>query len=102
MREVVWTRGAEADLLDLYQRLDETNSESALRLLQLIDAAVELLRQFPEMARMYDSPVRRLVIRDGRHGLFYTVEARGVILHAVADLRGNPEELKRRFRRLKA
>jgi hypothetical protein len=54
------------------------------------------------MARMYDSPVRRLVIRDGRHGLFYTVEARGVILHAVADLRGNPEELKRRFRRLKA
>jgi plasmid stabilization system protein ParE len=102
MREVVWTRGAEADLLDLYQRLDETNSESALRLLQLIDAAVELLRQFPEMARMYDSPVRRLVIRDGRHGLFYTVEARGVILHAVADLRDNPEDLKRRFRRLKA
>ena len=102
MLEVVWTRGAEADLQSIYERLEESSAGTGDRFLELISAAIELLRQFPEMAAVFEKPFRRLVVRDGRHGLFYTIEARGIILHAVADLRGDPEDLRRRFRRIKA
>src|SRR3954462_3600576 len=102
MREVVWTRGAEADLQSIYDKLEEFSPGTGDRFLELIDAAIELLRQFPEMARMFEEPFRRLVVKDGRHGSFYTIEARGIILHAVADLRRDPEELRRRFRKIKS
>jgi plasmid stabilization system protein ParE len=101
MREVVWTRGAEADLQSIYDELEDLSPGTGDRFLELLDAAIELLRQFPEMARIFEEPFRRLVVKDGRHGLFYTIEARGIILHAVEDLRRDPEELRRRFRKIK-
>ena len=99
MAEIVWTRGAEADLQAAYEV--EEKYGVGEEFLRLIDAAVELLKQFPEMAPIYQRPFRRLLIKDGKHGLFYTIENRGIILHAVADLRRDPEELRRRFRNLR-
>jgi plasmid stabilization system protein ParE len=101
MREVVWTRGAEADLQFIFDQLSDLRDGAGEEFLILLDAAIELLKQFPEMAPTYESPFRRLVVKDGRHGLFYTIEGRRVILHAVADLRGNPELLRERFKRLR-
>jgi plasmid stabilization system protein ParE len=98
MPEVVWTRGAEADLQAAYEI--EEGRQAGEEFLRLIDAAIELLKQFPEMAPFYERPFRRLLIKDGKHGLFYTVENRGIVLHALADLRRDPDELKRRFRKL--
>ena len=100
MPEVVWTRAAESDLQEIFAQLDEVQEGSGQRFLSLMDAALELLRQFPEMAPPFDPPFRRLVLNAGRHGLFYAVEPRGIILHAVADLRRDPEELRRRLRRI--
>jgi plasmid stabilization system protein ParE len=100
MLDVVWTRGAEADLQNAYGEAEEAKG-SGDELLRLVDAAIELLKQFPEMAPFYDRPFRRLLIKDGRHGLFYTIEDRGIILHALADLRRDPEELRKRFRKLR-
>jgi plasmid stabilization system protein ParE len=100
MREVVWTRGAEADLQAAYEQLEAFQEGMGDGFLSLIDAAIELLRQFPEMAPIFQAPFRRLVIKDGVHGLFYTVEDRGIILHALADLRRSPDELRRRFRKV--
>jgi hypothetical protein len=68
----------------------ETANESGDELLQLVDAAIELLKQFPEMAPFFARPFRRLVIKNGIHGLFYTIESRGIVLHAFADLRRDP------------
>jgi len=98
--ELVWTRGAESDLCAIYQELEEFNSDSGERLVLLIDASLQLLRQFPEMAPVYAPPIRRLVLHQGRYGLFYTIEHRRIILHAVADLRSGPDVLKSRFRKL--
>lgn len=100
MRDVVWTRAAEADLQAAYEEIEETFEGGGEGFLLLIDASIQLLREFPEMAPHFMGPFRRLVIKNGRHGLFYAIEDRGVILHALADLRKNPEELKRRFRKL--
>jgi plasmid stabilization system protein ParE len=100
MRDIVWTRGAEADLQEVYDDLEAFREGAGENFFSLIDASVELLRQFPEMAAIFEAPLRRLLLNDGRYGLFYVIEDRGIILHAVADLRRNPDELRRRFRKL--
>lgn len=98
-RELVWTRAAESDLQTIFESLDEAEDGRGERFLRLVDDALELLRHFPEMAPMYDKPFRRLLISSRIHGIFYCIEDRGILIHAVADLRRDPRELKDRFRR---
>jgi plasmid stabilization system protein ParE len=100
MRELVWTRAAESDLQEIYSQLENARENVGRRFLKLLDAALELLRQFPEMAPVFDPPLRRLVLNGRKHGIFYTLEPRGIILHAVADLHRDSEELRHRFRRI--
>lgn len=101
MREVVWTRGTEADLQAVYDQIESVREGAGDEFLELIDASIELLRHFPEMVPVFEQPFRKLLIRDRKHGLFYSMEDRGVILHVLADLRGNPDHLLERFRRLR-
>ena len=100
MRDVVWTRAAEADLQKVYEDLEAFHEGSGERFLLLVDASIQLLKQFPEMAPIFEAPVRRLLLNTGRHGLFYAIADRGIILHALADLRRDPDELRQRFRQL--
>lgn len=99
--ELVWTRGAEADLAAAYEDLEEQRSGSGDRLLLLTNSALELLRYFPEMAPAFDPPIRRLLLNRRRYGLYYTVENRGIIIHAVANLHTDPAILRARFRKLR-
>ena len=100
MRNVVWTHAAEADLQEVYNDLEAFREGSGDSFLSLIDASMELLRQFPEMAPVFEGRVRRLLVNDRKHGLFYVIEDRGIVLHALADLRRDPSDLGRRFRKL--
>jgi hypothetical protein len=52
------------------------------------------------MAPMFVKPVRRLVIGSTGYGLFYSLEARGIIVHALVHLSRNPEKIRERIRRL--
>ena len=49
---------------------------------------------------MFEEPVRRLVIGSTGYGLFYSVETRGIIVHALTHLSKNPETIRERIRRL--
>jgi plasmid stabilization system protein ParE len=100
MPDLVWTRAAESDLQEIFAQCEDAREGSGVAFMSLVDAALSLVRQFPEMAPLFDPPMRRLVLHGRRHGLFYTLEARGLVLHAVADLRRDPEELRRRLRRI--
>ena len=99
--ELVWTRGAEVDLQAIYEDIEEFHPGGGDRLLMLLDASLYLLRQFPEMAPFFDPPIRRLLLSSKRHGLFYSWEKRGIVLHALADLRNDPNLLKERFRKIR-
>lgn len=100
MPEVVWTRAAESDLQAVYNELESFDEGLGDNFLSLVDSSIELLKQFPAMAPIYAFPFHRLRLRDRKHGLFYTIEPRGIILHAITDLRRDPEELRLRFRKL--
>jgi len=93
--EVVWTNGAEEDLRWVYKWLEDTTEGSGDRFVHALDGGLSLVRDFPEIAAVYDWPIRRLVIKGGRFGMFYVSEPRGIIVIAVQDLRQDPEFIAR-------
>ena len=100
MPEVVWKQGAENDLLEIFSNLDEHEEGSGERFVRRLDFTLANLRQHPEMAPIFEPPVRRLVIGSTGFGLFYSVESRGIIVHALLHLARNPETIRARIRRL--
>ena len=100
MPEVVWKQGAENDLLEIFSNLEEHEQGLGERLVEQLDFTLAHLRQHPEMAPIFEPPVRRLVIGSTGFGLFYSVEPRGIIVHALVHLARNPETIRARVRRL--
>jgi plasmid stabilization system protein ParE len=103
--EMVWTAGAERDLVEIHHWLREALSEDdelvARVFRQPLRAALELLLQHPEIgARVKGAGnMRRLLLGPGRrYGLFYIVENRGIVIHALLDMRQNPEAIWKRLR----
>jgi len=91
----IWTARAEADLICLFSRLEESADGAGAVLLEMIDSSLRLLRVMPEMAPLWSKPFRRLVLKNPRFGLFYTPESRGLVVHAVCDLRQDRETIPR-------
>jgi len=96
--EPIWTARAEADLIFVFSCLEEVGEGSGVVLLEMIDSSLRLLRVMPEMAPLWAEPYRRLVLKNPRFGLFYTPETRGLVVHAVCDLRQDRETILRHLR----
>lgn len=96
--EVIWTARAEADLLREFSRLEDSIEGSGTGFLDMIESASRLLRLNPEMAPCYSDRYRRLLLRDRRLGLFYTRDSRGIVIHAICDLRQDREAILRHLR----
>ena len=62
-----------------------------------IDGSLTAVGQFPEMARVYHKTIRRLVVSRFPYGIFYAVEGQRIIVHAVLDLRQDPEDIRNRL-----
>jgi plasmid stabilization system protein ParE len=92
-------RGAEADLLELYVRLEEARTGLGERFYRSLDLALGRLRNHPEMAPVYRGSYRRLVLRPFGFGIFYAIESDRVMVGAILDLRQNPESIERRLSR---
>ncbi len=70
------------------------------RFVQKLDSTLQNLRLHPGIAPLFEEPVRRLVIGSTGYGLFYSIEARGIIVHALIHLSKSPEAIRQRIRRL--
>jgi hypothetical protein len=71
-----------------------------MRFLHKLDFTLGNLRAHPDLAPMFEEPMRRLVIGSTGYGLFYSVESRGIIVHALIHLSRNPQVIRDRIRRL--
>ena len=91
-------RGAEADVLEHFVRLEEQRAGSGERFYRSLDAALELVRRQPQMAPLYRANVRRLVLRTFRLGVFYAIEGERLMVGAILDLRQNPAQIERRVK----
>lgn len=103
--EVVWTAGAERDLIEMHHWLLEVlpdDDELIARVLRRpLQSALALLPQHPEIGARVKSTrhVRRWLLGpQRRHGLFHIVENRGIVIHGLLDMRQNPEAIWKRLR----
>jgi plasmid stabilization system protein ParE len=75
MPEIIWKQGAENDLVQIFAELEEHAEGAGVRLTSRLDFTLGHLQAHPEMAPIFEEPVRRLVIGSTGYGLFYSVEA---------------------------
>jgi plasmid stabilization system protein ParE len=65
--------------------------------LQDVELRLEHLQKFPLIGRLYRGRYRRLLIPRYPSGIFYVVESNRIVVHAVPDLRQDPEKIRERF-----
>ena len=84
----------------IFAALDEVRVGAGERFTRVLDVTLQNLRRHPQMAPVFERPMRRLVAGNSGYGLFYTVEARGIIVHALLHLSQNPEAIRERIREM--
>lgn len=98
MNEVLILRRAEAELFAHYQWLDGQTPGRGAEFDADVDEAMRLLARHPAMASRYAlTGCRCYRLQRWHFGLFYTIEARRVIVCAALDLRQDPAAILRRL-----
>jgi plasmid stabilization system protein ParE len=97
MCEVVWLAGADADLLWIFDMLEERQPGHGEQFMKDLDSELAWLRQYPEARPEKPAPFRKQRIADSPFAIFYTSEARGILVHAILDLRQEPRAIYRRL-----
>ena len=96
--EIVWTLAADLDLQATYERLDIHSPGTGDRFFEAVLEKTRQLQMFPRLGPVvHRGFVRRVLVFERHYGLFYSVESRGIILHAILDLRRNPEHIEQRL-----
>ena len=96
--EIVWTLAADLDLQAIYERLDTHRPGIGDLFFEAVIERTRQLQMFPQIGPVvHRGFVRRALVFEPHYGLFYTVESRGIILHAILDLRRNPEQIEQRL-----
>ena len=95
--EVVILEGAESDLFRAYILFEERAIGVGDRFLNAFERAADQLAQFPESAPKVSGPFRRKLIMLYPYGLYYEIAGRRIIVHAVLNLRQNPDLIRRRL-----
>ena len=90
MSAVVLLQSAQADLLEIYCRHGEASYH-------LVDAALESIRQMPEIAPAYHNHFRRKLVAGTPFGIFYSVVGDRIMVSFVMDLREDPDSIQRRL-----
>ena len=97
MAEIVWTLGATVDYQQLFSRFEEHRAGAGIRFTEEVEARLAMLAVFPHLGPVYEVPFRRLLVFGHEYGLFYTAEARGIIVHALLHNRQDPDAIRRRL-----
>ena len=86
--------------MSIFSDLEERREGAGEAFSKMLDGALQGLRGHPQMAPVFEPPMRRLVAGNSGYGIFYTVEARGIIVHALIHLSRSPETIRAKIRRL--
>jgi hypothetical protein len=90
--------GADADLQDAFNRLEDFREGLGVEFLLMVDACLARLGAFPRLAPLYFRNVRRLVAPRFYLGIFYEPHPTRVVVIAFLDLRQNEEMIIRRLK----
>ena len=97
MPEIVILAGAENDILELYVRFENIQDGLGDRFALRIDETLAMIGSNPRIGTSFRGEIRRCLVKGFPHGVFYSIEARGIIVQTVLDLRQSPEGILRRL-----
>jgi plasmid stabilization system protein ParE len=95
--EVVFLLSAEQDLQKAYSWVEERRQGREQIFLQDVELQLEHLKRFPLVGRIYRGRYRRLLISRYPFGIFYVAESNRIVVHAILDLRQDPEKIRERL-----
>ncbi len=98
MSELILLLSADLDVQEAFDYYEGYQEGRGAVFLCHLETALEQLRRFPASGTRFHSSYRRLLVPHFPYGVFYTVEARGVIVTGVLDTRRDPEVILRRLR----
>ena len=97
MNDAVLLAGAEIEFHEAYSRLADSSFARADCFDQMVQEGLRQLAGFPRSGPEYIAPYRRLVLRDFPYARYYALEGRRVLVHALLDVRQNPDSVRRRL-----
>ena len=95
--EIIFLRGAEADLFAAWVRYEEALPGLGDRFEAEVRAVLLRIAELPESAPIYAGEFRRLLVRRFEHGVFYRIQGTRIVITAVLDLRQDPTAIRRRL-----
>jgi plasmid stabilization system protein ParE len=95
VNEIVVLLGAEIDFQALYER--QPTARRAEQLESEVLSAFRKLVQFPRSGSAFEIEYRRFLLKAFPYALFYELEGRRILIHAVLDIRQDPESIRRRL-----
>jgi hypothetical protein len=93
--EIIWRARADADFQRLYETREDYSEGLGDRLQPEVMQVLELIELFPARWRIVHPAGFRRAFVGETIGLVYRVEARGIVLHAMFDLREDPRQFER-------
>ncbi len=97
MVELIILAGAEREILEAYVKLDGFQDGLGERFEQRVEETLSLIVAHPKIGPVFRGETRRRLVRGFPHAIFYEIEPRRIIVHAVLDLRQSPESIIRRL-----
>jgi plasmid stabilization system protein ParE len=97
MMELILLSHADLDIQTAFNRCDEYQSGRGEIFIQQLDAALGLLRKYPEIAPVYSAPYRRMLLKNLPYGIFYQAQPKRIVVVAILDLRQDPRSLEKRL-----
>ena len=95
---IIILAGAESDIQRIYNRLTDYRDGAGDEFMDRLGGVFRQLEAFPESSSLRMLGFRRALVPGHVYGVFYQIEPRGIMVHAVADLRQDPSWLERTLR----
>lgn len=87
MLPVVFLRGADDDLQEIFDRFEDYRERLGIEFLLTLDANLARIAVFPRIAPFYFEEIRRLVMQKFPYGIFYETHPTRILIFAILDLR---------------
>jgi plasmid stabilization system protein ParE len=87
-------RRAEHDMAQAGLWYETRRPGTALYFIRCVDAAIALVTRHPDAGPVQFGPFRRVLVSRFPFGVFYTIEAETVIVHAVYHSSRDPDKIR--------
>jgi toxin ParE1/3/4 len=88
-----YTSRAGNDLIIAFEWYEKQRRGLGFEFLDCVEAVIETIQQMPQLYANHHNHFRRALIRRFPFSIFYTMEEKTLVVHAIFDNRQNPARL---------